>query len=412
MAEGPRRMDAAPDCPGAFNELARLIFPEGRCALPPEGTRFDGMTRLVEAARTWIAGAPPPVGISVVRNSTNLIALNGDAVLGFVLLPSSAPSERVEVRVLIGSGGAEHPPVSLPPIGEGIAFAFCGRFAIPLLCLRFCEVRLIVTPMERSTDVGTVFACFDSAERRVIAQTGCYARVAEGEVVQFGSGFMHNPAPVPEPTRARVELPDMRQLCDARDDATSRVRSIARNDALLGDLMAATWHPRRVRAWCLDAADEFALHPDDAVEVLDAFMTPSECAAVAAALGRPPEPPRLVDAPAFVLGDLASRLNRAVPRGAPWSANGTRVAFGDTAAGLASHRDESYEGGAATLLVYLACPEGAGGDTVFASGQRVTPRVGRAALFSVNHEHRAIACRGRKVVLACEVTGTGVFEHS
>lgn len=444
-------MNRQSDFVGAFRALADDINaalrggPDAWTALITRNRDNDHpLMRMLELSIQWVPGKAPPATIfadwrpngSGDGSGRFTISPNGDMLVGFVRLKSAESPTELQLTI----GGQDFGGVTLLKNAGSFAFAHVDRFMVPLINLRFHEVRVCPsTPDDMS--VGIVWACFDSVERRDMSVRGAFSILDDATgaaaIYQFGTGSIGSMGSIGSigsiGTLAdkHVELPDMRILTDLG----SKDRSVARCDRIRKELMAAAWHPRRLRTWCLEHDDEFAVSrtavQDDAIDAigvltLDGFLTPEECACMMSELGEQPGPPTLVPAPTSTLALVLARLDAAMPNGAPWKIHGTQVAYGDTSDGMHSHRDEAYQGGgpdARTLLLYLTgCGDGGnggngGGATVFecdedwnAQVERVLPIAGRAVVFHVRRKHHAEPVEGgwRKVIAALEIESSGV----
>lgn len=90
-----------------------------------------------------------------------------------------------------------------------------------------------------------------------------------------------------------------------------------------------------------------------------------------------------------------------------WSPVGNMVTVGNSLKGMHTHKDEGYQGGTHSLLIYLTDVE-RGGETIFSLVGRdiltVTPKAGRVCIFPVSMTHRANpVIAGEKYLVACEV---------
>jgi hypothetical protein len=183
------------------------------------------------------------------------------------------------------------------------------------------------------------------------------------------------------------------------------LRARERAGALRADLAAAAWRPERLRRWCLAHDDEFAL-PTRPVRVLDGFLSPEACDALARHADRPVCLVRGAVA-ASARAALAEALEKSQELAGPLRMSSENVVqIGDTRAGTHEHRDNGYQGGAATLLVYLC---DASGRTVFPGEPlAVRPLKGRAVLFDVRELHRGEPCAEPKLILAVEMDERGI----
>lgn len=351
-----------------------------------------------------------PVSIFVGQHRKSIFDYfdGGELLLGFVRLNTVADATRLRLEI----GGQDFGAVDLAPRAGAFAFAHADRFVVPLINLRFHCV--CAFPFD-DPSVGVVWGLADSVERGDLCRSGAYSAMGNGVAAMYESG-MARIGTVPVEPATIIEMPDMRAMTDEMMEPGSKKRALARCDALRQELMAAAWHPGRMRRWCLDHEDEFAEQQqeeeDDDVHVMDSFLSPEECASLLVEMGGiPAGPPSLVPAPPHVLALVQSRLAAQSP--SCINIQGTRCAYGDTSNGMHSHRDEAYQGaGTKTLLVYLTGPGdgGGGGETVFEKkmsikrGIRVKPVTGRAVLFSVRHIHHAEPVKGgwQKVITAFE----------
>lgn len=83
---------------------------------------------------------------------------------------------------------------------------------------------------------------------------------------------------------------------------------------------------------------------------------------------------------------------------------GARATVGNSNLGMHEHRDGSYQGGDASMLIYLTDVE-EGGETVFPeSGESFRPRRGLVVIFDIWAPHHANpVIRGEKLVVSCEI---------
>lgn len=358
-----------------------------------------------------------------------------DVLLGFQSL-EAADDLSVEVRV---ANHVSFAPMRVSP--GGFVFAMRDRHAIPFISMRFNPVSVRVRPAgAKYAMIGMVL---DTFERRVMAQSRLEADLCGAgpatdpaatpgrySVCESGMMTMTDERPPPPDLTTMygcIRLLDLRTEMDELDNAAQRARTLSRLEDVRRELMAAAWHPRRLREWCLEHDDEFAktasevvsrTRPEDDDEdappvVFEAFLTREECSSVAAMIVagvaevRDTSPRLVCDAGGAVRAAVQERLRER--SGLPWRVCGDRVAFGDSSAGMHAHRDEPLQGGTRTLLVYLDDVEaGGGGCTVFEDGDvHIQPVAGRAVLFGVRRMHAVTPCRsaGRpKRVLACEVS--------
>ena len=389
--------------------------------------------------------------VQAYKGCGTAIGRNGDLLLGFAALERDVPAFELTI------GGARHESLSVPALRRGEwRPALGGMSPIPLICLRLHEVR-VFGALPLPDGCWAVYAHLSSVLRRGMAMGAPIARLSPGVGWVFHGGMG---GVVREPSEfalsREVPLPVL-STEPPLDEMLARARE--RADVLREDLVRAAWHPRRMRSWCLAHNDLFfegaeglapgASPPADLeqsstkvptgppgsgapgvpgapgapgapgvpgapgapgvadVIVIDGFFTAGECDAISdamAACGR-----RLgIYGEGEDVALALSAVGRALGGGGlaaaalgPWRAlAGRRVQLGDTSGGTHEHRDGAYQGGAATLLVYLADASGA---TRFAGGRTVSPLKGRAVAFGVDVLHRGDACPEPKPVAAFEL---------
>ena len=116
-------------------------------------------------------------------------------------------------------------------------------------------------------------------------------------------------------------------------------------------------------------------------------------------MGALPETPRLVDIPLAVHDMITARIAKMT--GDTWIVC-KWATYGDTQAGMQWHRDEAYQGGSHTLLVYLT-DWFEGGHTVFDNDVRIAPSQGKAVLSGIRCRHTVEPASDMKIIFAFEV---------
>lgn len=176
--------------------------------------------------------------------------------------------------------------VDLAPHAGAFVFAQADRFVVPIINLRFHEVRVLPSD---DPSVGVVWGSTDNEGRRDLSVSGAYSAMGNGMAAIYARG-MGSIGPVPGAASSLLEIPDMRAMTNKIIEEGSKERALERCDALRQDLMAAAWHPGRMRRWCLDHDDEFAESDNevtesdnevafaDKVHVMDGFLSHEELA--------------------------------------------------------------------------------------------------------------------------------------
>lgn len=342
QVDGMREVNLPEMFQALANELAVTI--EGGPAAWSE-LQNEALRTLIKRSEAWRQGDPVPVAIGVAPHTKPTICRNGDLLLGFVRL--SAATEATELRLEIG--GQDFGKVHIGPQAGAFTFAHEGRFVVPLISTRYHEVKAF--PGD-DPSIGVVWGFLDRDDRREVCHSKSFSNMGDGVLAWYTRGVAGIGRELPtECQNPLLELPDMRAM----------VKNVVR--------------------------------------VVDGFLSPEECASLLEELGAP-GPPCLVPAPERVLSLVQSRVAATFPS---FKICGTRCGYGDTSRGMHSHRDEAYQGGVRTLLVYLTAG-GGGGETVFEGGPSVTPAVGRAVLFHVRHMHHVEPVKGdwHKVIVAFE----------
>ena len=153
--------------------------------------------------------------------------------------------------------------VRLQP-GEFV-YAVDGRYPLVAISMDRAPPRIILERPGDSADgvrwVGAAVAgphARMALLRRTIVYPDMFLATRFGELLMGHTLLWFNRAtraasttPAGAAKRAMVCVPDLL-------DATAPQRARARVDRLRQDLMAAAWHPRRMRRWCLSHDDEFA----------------------------------------------------------------------------------------------------------------------------------------------------------
>ena len=271
----------------------------------------------------------------------NTVSRGGDLFVGLY------NDSDADVHVTVEIGGQD--VTSYVVRAGGFAYAMDDASVVPLVCLRFHEVKI-----KAAKPLKVVLALICPLElRRYLCQNYCYARRgSEFMTYSSGMGVVVDKAPTTAPTAPTFnKLPNMRHVPHVFDDF------LAQN--VVADLLRLTDHADGARP-------SLQLQPD-------------------------------------VIAKVQRELNATC-----FEIVGDRITVGNTDAGIHEHRDESYQtGGEKSLLVYLT-NVGDGGDTVFVEdGIRVHPVAGRAVLFDVRALHRAdpVSEGQHKRIIAFEVRG-------
>jgi hypothetical protein len=186
----------------AFRDLAYTLNKE---PLPDTSNEKTGPTLAINRLNTQLTS------LCVLQNDMSSfsdklgyeIGRYGDALVGFVLR-NDAP---VTINLKYAGSDIHQPDIILSSNGD-FSFAFQGKYIIPLLCMQYNILSMTISPPERAMDVCLVYAYFRDEVRREIGTKQCYARLQDGQVVQFTSSYgIINP--VEKPTFATVELLDM-----------------------------------------------------------------------------------------------------------------------------------------------------------------------------------------------------------
>lgn len=201
---------------------------------------------------------PPPiialtVRLNVATDANTIVGRNADLFVGVQNLDDAGRALEVSLEI----GGQSFGDALVPP--NGFAFALRGQHVVPFISLQYHKVFIRVRP--EGARYALVSALLDTEERRTLARSSVSMRVndADGARVVCTSGMAKYGCST---MAADVELPDMRELLAdvlAGAPAAQRARAAERVAALRQDLMAAAWHPRRMRAWCLAHDDPFAI---------------------------------------------------------------------------------------------------------------------------------------------------------
>ena len=326
---------------------------------------------------------PPPVVLFAVPwRSQYAVDREGDLLVGFAALDGDVCEFEVSI------GGHKHESLRVDAMTRGSwRVALGGRFPIPLLNLRFHEVRLHAqTTIE---NCWVIYAYFESSEfRNKLCRSAALAQLSESSTWVFTSGMGRHMTTdgISELDREIIRLPEIR-VADLE-----MARATERTDILREELMRAAWRPDRMRRWCLEHDDDFFDDSVKKVTVIDGFFSPEECQDILLAASH--RELGLYDSGRDVELSLAAVERKLVSVLTSWSLAGRRVQLGDTARGTHMHADMPLQGGDATLLVYLNSLDGdgsGGGDTCFPE-QKVRPLEGRAVLFGTRLLHMGEPC--------------------
>lgn len=217
-------------------------------------------------------------------------------------------------------------------------YALDEAFVIPLVCLRFH----VITVTSTGKLPWCLYLCLDSVARRGVCYGSFFRRTQSHTLCEFSNGIAEE---IPEDgdyesKNTYLQLPDMRAI-----------------------------HLT------------FQLDP----EVVDRLVTMtarfSQCGL------------SLVEVP-----DVMSLLRSATGR----LVVGSRATVGNSNLGIHMHRDESYQGGDSSMLIYLTDVE-EGGETVF-SNETFKPKKGLVVIFDISTPHHSNqVTKGNKLIVSCEI---------
>lgn len=275
------------------------------------------------------------------------------------------------------------------------AFAFEGRFAVPLMhdAVTLCctdDIHCVYARMFVSGPEGRMFK-----ETRKIQ-----LRLEDGSNVQYENG------------RIRVGYPKWTHLADGPFFELPDLLSppfpqmstvVERMWAIREDLAKKTWNPSRLRQWCLDHDDEFCVSDNakissklylDDVLLLEDFIA-DELDDLVASFECGPRPRVIPGVLPAIRNELRRRRMTSV------SVVGDKVVYDDDETYRAAIENTQGEGHALCLAVYL---DDAASRVAFGgkSGSKIEPKKGRCTIFDVRcpREVRPLGASSR--VLACE----------
>ena len=220
-------------------------------------TEWDRLITKIKAmpflsSYTWHeCTAPVPFNLFVCRRPIggNCFEIDRRATLlvGFIRLENSTDANELQLEI----GRKDFGKVCLSKSTGSFVFAHIDRFVVPLINLFYHDVRVHDQSDDKS--IGIVYANLDPVEQQeLFFSSACSDSDIDGiTLYMFGMGGtgQYNKNTYKNP----IQLPDMQDLLNGPKE-----RSVARCDALREELMAAAWHPKRFRKWCLEYDDEFS----------------------------------------------------------------------------------------------------------------------------------------------------------
>jgi len=175
------------------------------------------------------------------------ISRKGDLLLGFAALECDVPAFNMTI------GGTQHESLAVPALrcGEWRA-ALDGTFPIPMICLVIHEVRMLSNI--KSNGLWAVYAFLNFNYRHAIADV---APIAHLEKVSWL--FTHGMAGIVKSIPDKIVPMPLLKLSPEPPLEIMMARARERTSLLREELVRATWHPHRMRRWCLARDDEFAV---------------------------------------------------------------------------------------------------------------------------------------------------------
>lgn len=276
-------------------------------------------------------------------------------------------------------------------------FAYHNRYFISFISLRFHEVTIKILHGDAS-DLYFVDCFLSTDDRRMLSQKPSYVIIDEHQIGIFMNGMhgVNNISSIKEKINDMIQLPDLTPTRDFIKESKYRV------DLIRKDLIEKTWHPSRIRTWCLDVEDEFCdislTGISNRFRWLDDILLFDEFFYLDTDLSEfmRDHPIQLVNEP-----KLLEIINKRFQHHKiPLRTIGSKVTLGINDSGMHEHKDASLQGGSHSLLIYLSTPES--GETVFESN-KILVKKNRAILFSVEKLHHALPVKsGHKYIAACE----------
>ena len=284
--------------------------------------------------------------------SSNIVQNSGDLLVGFCARDHIDFDVRVSSMHVVGSYSIAK---------NTFVYAIDDTYVFPLLCTRFVHTYIDVKKGRRE-DLVLIYGLLASNTRRFVAQNGWHVG---GFYLKYG--MYHNEKPADDSVdvyqlpKTRTEIPRAKYMHMAKE----------RNSVLLQKLAETTWHPERVRLWCLPYDDDFAvlmvaskeglrrLWLDD-VLLIDGFdFKYTVCTA---------------------RHELRCNIDALLLMHNMRCVGAMRHITYQPGEGMHSHKDHSLEGGDMTFIVYL--DDNSEGHIVFNdAGVCVVPRKNRCLIF-------------------------------
>lgn len=184
-------------------------------------------------------GNPLPTCVVFAEKIAGTVFRHGDILVGFYA------DESTRFSMFIGGFEACSHDLSK----GGFAFASQGRFVVPLICLRYHDVRVT-----SSTPIYCVFAYVQRDTRKYLCSNAFHNRLHDGSRLLFANGMAW---PVMQKWQLDYCLAECIELPDLSFHQMGL--SVERTRVLREDLAKKAWHPARVRQWCLEHDDEFCV---------------------------------------------------------------------------------------------------------------------------------------------------------
>ena len=129
------------------------------------------------------------------------------------------------------------------------------NFPIPLLNILYHDVSLRLTNQTADDNLWIVYAQIKSHDlRRLLVTRTMVAKLGTNEICIFSNGMASHRYTTYLPEDTNIYLP---ALDIDNTDILNRQRTLIRTFAIQEELMVVTWHPNRMRRWCLEYDDEF-----------------------------------------------------------------------------------------------------------------------------------------------------------
>lgn len=328
-----------------FRDIAtrfKLSEPDGSEWYPSDGEGSDRpMFQLVHAGLPWVLTRQDPCKELIHRDRGYSMGRQNDVLIGFRAKSAG--------RLSLSIGPTLACTFDMVP-GQ-FKFAYDDAYVVPFISLRFHEVRVVFTGPEYPE---LVQALFQTECRRAMAVNGlsCPMPSDPCRSATFRHGLFEQDGDCTD----TIRLPYMRGPMHFEAFLTpAEVERLTDEACSVGDDVSTRLHPMPpgVKTLVQDAATRWFSR-------MRAHVTPEK---------------EVVDVPCYresleIVGDK-------------WT-------VGHGAGGMHEHRDESFQGGKWTMLVYLT-DVAKGGETVFhdIDTTTVVPRSGTAIVFAVDALHHA-----------------------